>query len=651
MCDIADYTARQFGHSGVAASAQMLRLIKRPRRAAKGKPVSNAVKLVKLALAKGINFIDVTDVLEVEGLGSLAQSRCEELVLAVRFGSRQVNGKQVPDSSRDSMRRTCETALENLGVGTIDLFYQELPDPETPIEETAEELKALVASGKINVAGLTPRNGDALRRAHAIQPVAVVPLSWSVWNPQVDHDLVSVCRELGVSVLANKALGTGVRVMKYLDGEAVGKKVKNVLDNYRKRVLKRLQNINEHPATLLEKQMKTIIGAQSENLSEMLTNMLNKQANMLVVKVKKLLEMDTELAGKMENLIALQKERATGKVKALLEKQQDVLAKKAKALVGVPDKFLQRLQKITTHQQHALVTRVTHLRARQGDKLGEHLKRNLEQASPVVKKLTKFLNKQSCNLVAKIYWKKGMQMEHLMNRVKAALAMHVNNTLQKQSSQVSRRIFNILGNHAPLPMCVKKKLDSQTQGLAVKFDTLAAKGVDSERLKVVLDRMMHKHASIVLSEVQTVVHRRNEGAECAAEAVLRRSMAPVKEDGTQVVDESLKPNNEIDKAAKVEQAKKLMAISEGVKAVAKAQRVGFNAVCVAWVYHQGVKAIPVANVFGQGECMDALIKGANIELTEEELGRMREPTIIPTVDKSWSLDLDEWDDCDITDAV
>lgn len=664
MCDLAEMTARPFGHSGVAASAQMLRLIERPGRAEKGKPASNAVKLVELALAKGINFIDVTDVLDVEGIGSLIQSRCEELVLALRFGLRHEDSKDVPDSSRDAMRRTCEMALDKLGVDTIDLFYQELPDPDTAIEDTAEELKALVACGKIKAAGLAPKDGDALRRAHAIQPVAVVPLTWSVWNPQEDNELVAVCRELGVNVLANKALGGGVRAVKFLDSKTVGEKVKRVLDNYCTKVVKKLEKIKKHPAAFLEKRMKTIVGVQFGNLSKMLMNILNKQANVLDSKVKNLLEgQDAKLTGKMENIIAAQKQRATGNVKTLLEKQQEMLTKKIEVLAGLPDaKLLQRLQKIVAHQQHILVTRVTHVRAMQAERLVEALKGKLGQASPIVKKVSKCFNNQSCNLIAKIYWKKGVQRERLtmrvqkiQDKVKAAMAMRVEAVLQKQSSQVSKRIFKILGSHRPLPMCVKKKLEHQRQGLVVKFHSLAEKGADSERLRVVLERMMHRQASVVLSEVEMVVKRRNEHAERVAERVAetgrQQASAPSNEDAKQADAEATAHGAELEEYTQAGRAKMLMTITEGVNAVAKARRVCFNAICVAWLHQHNVRVIPVANVGGNGKCMDALVKGANITLSEEELGKMCKPVMGPDVDESSSLDLGDWDNCEVVAEV
>lgn len=64
--------------------------------------------------------------------------RRSEFVFAMRFGKGHGG---VPDSSPGALRRTCERALASSNIGYLDLFYQELNDPQTPVERTMWELK------------------------------------------------------------------------------------------------------------------------------------------------------------------------------------------------------------------------------------------------------------------------------------------------------------------------------------------------------------------------------------------------------------------------------------------------------------------------------------------------------------------------------
>ena len=45
---------------------------------------------------------------------------------------------------RKSIIASCDQSLQRMGLDYVDIFYHHRPDPETPLEETAEALMQLV---------------------------------------------------------------------------------------------------------------------------------------------------------------------------------------------------------------------------------------------------------------------------------------------------------------------------------------------------------------------------------------------------------------------------------------------------------------------------------------------------------------------------
>jgi aryl-alcohol dehydrogenase-like predicted oxidoreductase len=102
--------------------------------------------------------------------------------------------------------------LKRLGVDKIDLYYCHRVDMKTPIEETVAAMAELVKAGKIGAIGLSEISAKTLRRAYKVHPIAALQIEYSpfaldIESPQID--LLSTCRELGVTVIAYSPLGRG----------------------------------------------------------------------------------------------------------------------------------------------------------------------------------------------------------------------------------------------------------------------------------------------------------------------------------------------------------------------------------------------------------------------------------------------------------
>ncbi|KAK4357153.1 hypothetical protein RND71_022763 [Anisodus tanguticus] len=179
--------------------------------------------ILKEAFNKGITFFDTSDLYGHEGdneimVGkALKQLPREQVQLATKFGliiseDFQCHVKGTPEY----VRQCCEESLKRLDVDYIDLYYPHRIDTTVPIEETMAELKKLVDEGKIRYIGLSEANVDTIKRAHAVHPITTVQMEYSLWTREIEEDVIPLCRELGIGIVAYSPLGRG-----FFGGKAV----------------------------------------------------------------------------------------------------------------------------------------------------------------------------------------------------------------------------------------------------------------------------------------------------------------------------------------------------------------------------------------------------------------------------------------------
>jgi len=129
-----------------------------------------------------------------------------------QVGFRIENGKQV-GTERDSrpahIREAVEGSLRRLGTDHIDLLYQHRIDPAVPIEDVAGTVSNLVQHGKVRFFGLSEAGVANIRRAHAVHPVTALQSEYSLWERNLEADIIPVLRELGIGLVPFSPLGRG----------------------------------------------------------------------------------------------------------------------------------------------------------------------------------------------------------------------------------------------------------------------------------------------------------------------------------------------------------------------------------------------------------------------------------------------------------
>ncbi|KAL6650521.1 hypothetical protein ACP70R_009446 [Stipagrostis hirtigluma subsp. patula] len=203
----------KLGSQGLEVSAQGLGCMGMSAFYGPPKPEADMIALVHHAVAAGVTLLDTSDFYGPHTnerlLGKALQCGVREKVqLATKFGISS-DGKREVHGDPAYVRAACEGSLRRLGVDCIDLYYQHRIDTRVPIEVTIGELKKLVEEGKMKYIGLSEASASTIRRAHAVHPITAVQLEWSIWSRDVEEDIIPICRELGIGIVAYSPLGRG----------------------------------------------------------------------------------------------------------------------------------------------------------------------------------------------------------------------------------------------------------------------------------------------------------------------------------------------------------------------------------------------------------------------------------------------------------
>lgn len=166
------------------------------------------------ALDLGVDFFDTAEVygpfVNEELLGRALAGRRDAVTIATKFGFRIEDGKSVGTDSRpEHISEVVEASLRRLRTDYLDLLYQHRVDPAVPMEDVAGAVARLIAAGKVRYFGLSEVGVANLRRAHAVCPVSAVQSEYSLWERNLEADVLPAMRELGVGLVPFSPLGRG----------------------------------------------------------------------------------------------------------------------------------------------------------------------------------------------------------------------------------------------------------------------------------------------------------------------------------------------------------------------------------------------------------------------------------------------------------
>ena len=194
--------------------------------------------ILDAAAEAGVNFIDTADCYPVpptpetagrteEIIGRWLARKRNRFVLATKCRIRVGHEPNDEGLSRRHILRAVEDSLRRLGTDHIDLYQAHSFDPETPIEESLRAFDDLVRQGKIRYVGCS--NFAAWQVAVALGVSARLGLArfdcvqprYNLLHRDIEAELLPLCRDQGLGVIAYNPLAGGFLSGKYASLEAV----------------------------------------------------------------------------------------------------------------------------------------------------------------------------------------------------------------------------------------------------------------------------------------------------------------------------------------------------------------------------------------------------------------------------------------------
>lgn len=217
----------------------------------------------------GGNFVDTADVYSAWADGnSGGESEAiigrwlakrgdrDDVVVATKVGMLAGFNNQ----KRETILTSAERSLKRLGTDHIDLYYNHLDDPNTPLEETLAAYDQLVQDGKVRYVAASNFSAERLAEALAIQEregfakfVALQPEYNLVSRDQFEGELQDTVAKHGLATVPYYSLARGFLTGKYRPGVEVqspraGAASKH-LDEHGLQVLEALDELAETHAT------------------------------------------------------------------------------------------------------------------------------------------------------------------------------------------------------------------------------------------------------------------------------------------------------------------------------------------------------------------------------------------------------------------
>jgi aryl-alcohol dehydrogenase-like predicted oxidoreductase len=175
---------------------------------------AESVVTIHRALELGVTFFDTAELYgpftNEELVGRALEGRRLDAIIATKFGFRFENGKTSGTDSRpESVRKAVEGSLRRLRTDHVDLLYQHRVDKQVPIEDTVGAMAELVKAGKVRYLGLSEAGADTIRRAHRVHPITALQSEYSLWERNLEAEIIPLVRELGIGLVPFSPLGRG----------------------------------------------------------------------------------------------------------------------------------------------------------------------------------------------------------------------------------------------------------------------------------------------------------------------------------------------------------------------------------------------------------------------------------------------------------
>lgn len=147
----------------------------------------------------------------------------DEMIISSKAGYHMWEGPYGEWGSRKSIIASANQSLKRLDLDYVDIFYSHRPDPNTPLEETAEALDQLVREGKALYIGISNYNAEQTKKITAIfkdlrTPFIIHQPCYNMFTREIEKDLLPLLKKEHKGAACYSSLAQGLLTNRYLHG-------------------------------------------------------------------------------------------------------------------------------------------------------------------------------------------------------------------------------------------------------------------------------------------------------------------------------------------------------------------------------------------------------------------------------------------------
>jgi len=184
-----------------------------------------ADQMVGMCLDAGINFFDTAD-MYTSGqsemmLGKALKGKRDDVIISTKCGFRSGEAVTASGLSYRYILRAVESSLKRLDTAYIDLFLVHIPDPFTPLEETARALDDVVKKGWVRYVGYSNYPAWKAQKMLAVQQREGrakwlgAQLYYSLLGRDLEMEVVPFLEDNGLGLMVWSPLASGFLSGKY----------------------------------------------------------------------------------------------------------------------------------------------------------------------------------------------------------------------------------------------------------------------------------------------------------------------------------------------------------------------------------------------------------------------------------------------------
>ena len=146
----------------------------------------------------------------------------DEIIVSTKAGYYMWPGPYGEWGSKKNLIASLEQSLRRMQLDYVDIFYHHRPDPDTPLEETAEALTQIVRSGKALYVGISNYDAEGTRKMSRLLQkenihLLIHQMRYSLLDTS-NESVLDALEEEGIGGIAFSPLAQGILTGKYLDG-------------------------------------------------------------------------------------------------------------------------------------------------------------------------------------------------------------------------------------------------------------------------------------------------------------------------------------------------------------------------------------------------------------------------------------------------